>query len=35
METISKKYLEFEQQVYYSPIQDINPQMIIKLQGAI
>jgi hypothetical protein len=34
MEKVSRKYLEFEQQVYYSPIKDINPDMILKLEPA-
>lgn len=32
MESISKKYFELEQQVYYSPIKDFNPNMIIKVE---
>lgn len=33
MEGISKKFFEFEQQVFYSPVKDINPKMIIKIEG--
>jgi hypothetical protein len=31
MEKISKQYAQLEQQVFYSPIKNINPNMIIKI----
>jgi hypothetical protein len=33
MQGISKKYFELEQQVYYSPIKDINPHMIVHIEN--
>ena len=33
MEGVSKKFFEFEQQVFYSPVRDINPKMILKIEG--
>lgn len=33
MDNVSKNYAQFEQQIYYSPLKNINPNMIIKIEA--